>query len=180
MRRLWIKLHLWMASFLATILLMIAVSGGLYLFGEKGTTDETKIVISDKVAIDLNHPSLEMSVRSLFLEVGIEHDFEYIKRSGTMLVTRPTSRTYYEIQLGTDALSMTRHDPDWIKVIVELHKGHGPEMYKRFQQFTAAGLIFILLSGLWLGISSKGLRVQTLGAVGLGVLMFAVLAFMQP
>jgi hypothetical protein len=178
MRLLWVKLHLWMASFLATILLMIAVSGGLYLFGEKGTTNKTKIGIPNNVTIDLNHPLLETSVRSLFQEVGIEHNFEYIKRSGAVLVTRPTSRTYYEIQLGTDALSVTRHDPDWIKVIVELHKGHGPQMYKRFQQFTAAGLVFVLLSGLWLGVTSKGLRVQTLGAVGLGLLIFAVLAFL--
>ena len=156
---------------------MIATSGGLYLFGEKGETSQTKIVVPDNVAIDLSQSSLEASVRTLFREVGIDHDFEYIKRSGSELITRPTSRTYYEIQLGTDDLSVTRHDPDWIKVIVELHKGHGPQMYKRFQQFTAAGLIFVLLSGLWLGISAKGLRLQTLGAVGLGVLAFVILAF---
>lgn len=110
MRRLWIKLHLWMAAFLATVLLMIATSGGLYLFGEKGTTDQTNIAVPNNVTIDLSDSSLEASVRDLFQELGIEHDFEYIKRSGTVLVTRPTSRTYYEIEFGTEALSMTRHD----------------------------------------------------------------------
>tara|TARA_R110002072_G_scaffold113986_2_gene243831 strand:+ start:1236 stop:1709 length:474 start_codon:yes stop_codon:yes gene_type:complete len=155
---------------------MIAVSGGLYLFDQKGETVATKVAVPEGLTIDLTSSTLESEVRALFLDAGIEHDFEYIRSSGTTLVTRPTSRTYYEIKVASSALSVTRHEPDLIKSIVELHKGHGPTLYKRFQQFAAAGLIFVLLSGLWLGVSAKGLRKQTLAAVGVGLVVFATLA----
>ena len=38
MRATIIKLHLFVAAFFAPILLMVAVSGGLYLIGSKGAT----------------------------------------------------------------------------------------------------------------------------------------------
>lgn len=176
MRLLLIKLHLWMASFLCAILLMIAVSGGLYLFGFKGTTEATPVSAPEGSLLDAKSENLAAEVRALMISVNSDYDFEYIRQSANSLVTRPTSRTYYEIKIDAQALEITRHDPDWIKTIVELHKGHGPLLYKRFQQFTAAGLIFVLLTGLWLGLSSKGLRQQTLLAMGLGILVFVILA----
>jgi hypothetical protein len=92
---------------------MIAVSERLYLFGGKGTPNKTKIGIPNNVTIDLNHPLLETSVRSLFQEVGIEHNFEYIKRSGAVLVTiriglRPTLRTLVRLLLERPACSNSR------------------------------------------------------------------------
>ena len=176
MRLLLIKLHLWMASFLCAILLMIAVSGGLYLFGFKGTTVATPVSPPAATLLDARSENLEAEVRALMISVNSDYDFEYIKQSGSNLVTRPTSRTYYEIKMGAQTLAITRHDPDWIKTIVELHRGHGPSLYKRFQQVTAAGLIFVLLTGLWLGLSSNRLRQQTLLAMGLGILVFVILA----
>jgi len=176
MRIIWIRLHLWMASFLSVILLMIAISGGLYLFGFKGTTETMQITPPAEAHLDASSENLEAEVRALLSLVNSDYDFEYIKQGGNNLLTRPTSRTHYEIDIGALELKITRHDPDWIKTIVELHKGHGPLLYKRFQQFTAAGLVFILLSGLWLGLSSKGLRKQSLLAMGLGVVVFLALA----
>jgi hypothetical protein len=176
MRIILIRLHLWMASFLSAILLMIAISGGLYLFGLKGSTETTQIVTPAEAQLDANSESLEADVRALLSAVNYDYEFEYIKQGGNSLVTRPTSRTYYEIKIEPQVLVITRHDPDWIKAIVDLHKGHGPLLYKRFQQFTAAGLVFVLLTGLWLGLSSKRLRQQTILAVGLGLLVFLTLA----
>ena len=37
------KIHLYVATFLAPIILMISISGGLYLFGFKGSTENTII-----------------------------------------------------------------------------------------------------------------------------------------
>jgi len=178
MRIIWIRLHLWTASFLSAILLMIAISGGLYLFGQKGSTETTRISTPAEAQLDANSENLEAEVRALLNAVNSDYDFEYIKQDGNSLVTRPTSRTYYEIVIEAQEFEITRHDPDWIKTIVELHKGHGPLLYKRFQQFTAAGLVFILLTGLWLGLSSKGLRQQTFLAIGLGFLVFLTLALL--
>ena len=72
---------------------------------------------------------------------------------------------------------LTRHEPNLQKVLVELYKGHGPQLFKTFQKVMAVALMFVLLTGLWLGISSKGLRTQTAISAGAGVLVFVLLAF---
>jgi hypothetical protein len=56
--------------------------------------------------------------------------------------------------------------------MMELHMGHGPLAFKNFQKFFALGLIFIILSGLWLGLSSSRLRRRTLAAAGTGAAAF--------
>jgi hypothetical protein len=76
-----------------------------------------------------------------------------------------------------EGVAVTRHEPDIQKVLVELHKGHGPQLFKTFQKFMALGLMFVLLTGLWLGLSSRGLRMQTAISAGAGVVVFLVLAF---
>ena len=45
MRATIIKLHLFVAAFFAPILLMVAVSGGLYLIGSKGTTERITLMV---------------------------------------------------------------------------------------------------------------------------------------
>ena len=49
-----------------------------------------------------------------------------------------------------------------VKQLVELHKGHGPGLFKTLQKIMAVGLVIILLSGFWLGVSSEALRAPTL------------------
>ena len=43
MRNFWISLHLYAAAFLAPLLLFVAISGGLYLVGIKGTVTSTPV-----------------------------------------------------------------------------------------------------------------------------------------
>ena len=74
-------------------------------------------------------------MRALLRQLGIAHEFEYVRKSGSRLLTRPTSRTYYEITLAGDTLEVTRHMPDLQKCLIELHKGHGPLLFKDFQKF---------------------------------------------
>ncbi|MDG2441878.1 MAG: hypothetical protein P8M13_01330, partial [Luminiphilus sp.] len=65
--------------------------------------------------------------------------------------------------------------PSLQKRMIELHMGHGPAAYKIYQQFFAAGMLFVMLSGLWLGLSSDRLRKTTLITSSSGLLLFAVL-----
>ncbi|MEH6569550.1 MAG: hypothetical protein V7709_10765, partial [Halioglobus sp.] len=60
------------------------------------------------------------------------------------------------------------------------HKGHGPSAFKTFQKAFAVGLLFIILSGLWLGISAGRLRQSTLLTATAGALVFALLLFNRP
>jgi len=54
--------------------------------------------------------------------------------------------------------------------------GHGPTAYKTYQQVFAAGMLFIVLFGLWLGLSCARLRLCTAVIWGTGVLLFLWLA----
>jgi hypothetical protein len=176
MRFTWIKLHLIAASFFSLVLLTMAVSGGGYLLDFKGETTAT-VIPADAIQLDFESATLEADVRQALETLGIEHPFEYLRTGGTTTVTRPTSKTYYEFKQVNDAIVVTRHEPDLQKVLVELHKGHGPQLFKTFQKFMAVGLVFVLLTGLWLGISSKGLRTQTAISAGAGMVVFVLLAF---
>ena len=178
MRSLWIKIHLYVAAFFFPMLLAMAVSGGLYLLGIKGSAESTPVPLSVMKMVSADSKTLESDVRELLNANGIDHDFEYVKVSGSTLITRPTSSDYYQIRTRDDALEVTLNRPDVIKTLVELHKGHGPLFFKDLQKLMAVGLLIVLLSGFWLGTSSRALRVPTLLTSIAGLLMFLALGFM--
>lgn len=177
MRRLLINIHLYLAAFLAPMLLLVAISGGLYLLNIKGDVTRESVTLPAGSMLDTNAPTLEADVRALLVEAGIDHDFEYLRVGGNKVVTRPTSREHYQFDLNAVGLSATRNTPDLQGRMMELHKGHGPGLFKDFQKVLAVGLMFIVLSGLWLGLSARGLRNKTLLSTAAGSIVFVVVAF---
>ncbi|MGB1538543.1 MAG: hypothetical protein ACPHAN_12615 [Pseudomonadales bacterium] len=169
MRAKLIKLHLYVAAFFLPMLVAMAVSGGLYLTGNKGSTARTEVEITAPQVLLISSETLETDVRDFLKANQIDHDFEYVKVSGSTLTTRQTS-------VKADQLSQV--EPDWIKVLVELHKGHGPLWYKDLQKLMALGLLFVLISGVWLGVSSPTLRTPTLLSTVAGSILFIVLGFL--
>ena len=174
MRLLWIKIHLYLATFFVVPVMLMATSGGLYLLGVKGSVETTPVVPVTPYEINPESDTLADDIRGLLKANNIEHRFEYIKTSGSKLITRPTSRTHYEFDLAK--ASIARVEPDLVKSMVELHKGHGPLLFKDLQKLMALGLLTILLSGFWLGLSSKALRIPTIVTSLLGTIVFALLA----
>lgn len=177
-RSFWIKAHLIAAAFFSPALLLVAISGGLYLLGIKGEITQTPVGVAEGRQLDPQSSSLDADVAELLSSLAIEADFEYVKVSGSTLYTRPTSEPHYELKLTADGVDVTYNKPSLQKSLIELHKGHGPLMFKDFQKALAFVLLFILLSGTWLGLSSAGLRLTTVAAVGSGlaVLLALILA----
>ena len=178
MRSLWINIHLYLAAFFAPMLLVMAISGGGYLLGQKGSIEQTSIELDAPAQLSLGSESIEDDVRNLLVANAIEHEFEYLKILGQTIYTRPTSRTHYEFQLSGDQTNILRNEPDLQKRLVELHKGHGPLLFKDLQKIMALGLVIVLLSGLWLGLSSPTLRLASLIVTSLGTLVFFAVAFL--
>ena len=177
-RRLLVSIHLYLAAFFAPILLMMAISVGLYLLGQKGSIEKTPVPIAiDNAEIDSDAgiAAMETAVRKLLAAIDPDFRFEYLNVKGSVIYTRPTSRTHYEIHLG-DEPKASLNEPSLQKRLIELHMGHGPRAFKTFQKAMAAGLILVMLSGLWLGISSAPLRNSTLLTSGAGLLAFLILA----
>jgi len=176
-RYFWTLLHLCVAAFLAPVVLLMAVSGGLYLLGIKGKVTEVPVDLPSGATLDLAATDLEAAVRQLLADTGIEHRFEYLKRENRTLTTRPTSRAYYVLRVDQDGVRATRSEPNLQKRLIELHKGHGPTAFKTLQKVVAAGLLVVVSTGFWLGLSAVGLRVRMAAISGAGLLLFILLAF---
>jgi uncharacterized iron-regulated membrane protein len=176
-RSFWIKAHLFAAAFFAPVLIIIATSGGLYLLGIKGSVKESTVPTPAGASLNLDSDTLDADVTRLLADAGITHEFEYLRAGGNSLTTRPTSTTYYVLKVTAEEVEISRNEPSLQKSMIELHKGHGPVLFKEFQKFMAAALLFVLLSGTWLGLSSKGLRNKTLATMGGGLVAFLTLAF---
>lgn len=175
-RALLIKLHLYCSAFFAAAIVLVAVSGGLYLIGIKGSVEQTPVGTVSSGQQLLQDPS-ETTVKAALASLGIaDFEFEYVKQKGSQLITRPTTRPFYTLDISGDKAVVQYNEPSLQKRMIELHMGHGPTAYKTYQQVFAAGMLFIILTGLWLGLSSARLRLSTAVISGTGVLLFLWLA----
>ena len=175
-RALLIKLHLYLSAFFSAAIILVAVSGGLYLIGIKGSVEQTSVATLSAGQQLLADPS-QSAVQEALAEVGVrDFSFDYVKQKGTQLITRPTTRPFYTLDVAGDEIVIRYNEPSLQKRMIELHMGHGPSAYKVYQQTFAAGMLFIILSGLWLGLSSDRLRRATAGVCSAGVLLFILLA----
>ncbi|MET1254117.1 PepSY domain-containing protein [Aliikangiella maris] len=168
-RKLLISIHLYLAAFFSPVILVIAVSGGLYLLDIKGGTEKEVVYSQVDTQFDIKADNIESQVQQFFQRNTIDYEFDYIKGGGNRYFTRPTSKPFYVFEQQGDQLEVTRHTPDFVYHIIELHKGHGPSLFRNYQKLVALGLVFILLTGFYLGISSPMLKQKTwvISAVGL-------------
>ena len=175
-RTLLIKLHLYLSAFFSAAIVLVAVSGGLYLIGIKGSIQQTPVGAVAAGPQLLQDPS-EANVQSALASLGVSNfEFEYVKQKGSQLITRPTTRPFYTLDISGDEVVVQYNEPSLQKRMIELHMGHGPTAYKTYQQVFASGMLFIILSGLWLGLSSARLRLSTAMISGTGLLLFLWLA----
>ena len=110
-RSLLIRLHLYAAAFLSPAFLFVAISGGLYLVGVKGSVEQTVVGVPSQLALDPSSESLYEDVQKVLLAAGISHDFEYVKVKGEMLLTRPTSRNFYKLDMQPEGLVVSYNEP---------------------------------------------------------------------
>ena len=174
-RKLIVTIHLYLAAFFTPVLLITAISGGLYLLGIKGNQESQVIYQGPSDTFNIQAEDINSQVNDFLTQNQLTQDYDYLLKRGNRIITRPTSKEYLVFQVKEQDLTVTRHTPDFVLKIVELHKGHGPSMFKTLQKFMALGIIFILLSGFYLGISSPKLRTNTLVISSTGTLLFLAL-----
>ena len=140
-----IQIHLVLAAFLLPFLIHLPTSGVLYLLGQKGKANK-------ELAFTVNNelkPTKE-AILEVFKTQSIDFDFEYIKKKNGKMILRPSTKEHYEIVPTAQGHQFYKITPDFILKIVEMHKGHGPGLFKKFQIAAGIGFILITLSGLWL------------------------------
>lgn len=169
--------HLWLAGLMAPAFALHAISGGLYLMDIKGDAATERVSLPAGSALDFKSATLEADVRALLKEANLKHDFEYIRNRGTVIQLRPTSKTYLEFRQTPQGLSATRVKPESVRSMMELHKGHGPQIFKSYQKLVALLLLAVVLGGILVGLLAKAYRRQTAIAVVMGVVVFILAGF---
>lgn len=176
-RKTLINLHLLFAGFLAPAFILLAISGGLYLLGNKGEFKAVPIELPVGATLDFKSSTLETDVKALLSDAGIEHKFGYVKdRGATKIHLRPTNRTYLEFNQTPEGLTASRVTPNFVASMMELHKGHGPAVFKTYQKAVAIGLIGVVLGGVIVGLLARVYRRKTLLAMSAGTILFLFLA----
>lgn len=176
-RKYLILAHLWLAGLMAPAFALHAISGGLYLMNVKGQAATERVALPAGAALDFKSPTLEADVRALLKTANLKDDFEYVKNRGTVIQLRPTSKPYYEFKQGSKGLSATRVKPDTVRSMMELHKGHGPQLFKSYQKLVALLLLAVVLGGILVGMLSKAYRRQTSIALVMGLVVFVFVGF---
>ena len=172
-----VSIHLYLAAFFAPMVLMMAVTGGLKLFGYQGVIEASPVAVIENQTLNMKHDQMNNYVQDLLQSAGIDTNFETIRVYASELVTRPTSRNYYQLKQSDSGIAITLMQPDLNARLLELHKGHGPGLFKWLEKIFSIALILIMLSGLYLGLMSQALRQKTLllGIAGSAVLVAAAL-----
>lgn len=176
-RKYLILAHLWLAGLMAPAFALHAISGGLYLMNIKGEATTERVSLPAGAELDFESATLEDEVRALLKTANLKHDFEYIRNRGSVIQLRPTSKTYLEFKQTPQGLSATRVKPNTVRSMMELHKGHGPQLFKTYQKLVALMLLLVVLGGILVGLMAKAYRRQTIIAVVIGVAVFVFVGF---
>ena len=178
LRKLLVTLHLLFAGFMAPAFILLAVTGGAYLLGQKGQETKVALNLPADTVIDLKSATAEADIRTLLASANIDHDFEYLKNRGTTAQTRPTSRTYISFKQKNGEWMAEKVTPNFMKAAIEIHKGHGPTLLKTYHKIVALLLMGVVFGGIGVGILAKTYRRKTIGAVIFGTLLYLVLIFL--
>lgn len=178
-RTLLVGAHLYLAAFFAPFLIVIAITGGLYLIGEKGTLHYTPVATLKAQTLHSEQRPLAEHLTTLLQQAGVnDYAVKNMKVSGDTIISYPSSRAYYQFKANETGVEITRVKPDLLASTIALHKGHGPTLYNHYEKVLAIALLLIVLSGLWLGFQSKKLRKVMLTNFTLGLTVFVLLAYL--
>lgn len=173
-----VKCHLWAAGLLAPLFILVAYTGGAYLLDFEGEVKETPLALPAGTVLDPESATVEADVRRILAANQLPVDFEYLRMRGDSITTRPTSRTYVSFERDvTGQWSATLNEPDLQYSLIELHKGHGPQLYRYYQILAAVVLFLVVLGGLIVGWMAPGYRRATSIGLGIGTVVFGILAF---
>lgn len=172
-----VKCHLWAAGLLAPLFILVAYTGAAYLLDFKGEVKETPLALPAGTTLDPESPTVENDVRRILAANELDIQFDYLRMGGDSITTRPTSRDFVSFKQADGQWTATLNQPDLQYSLIELHKGHGPALYRYYQILAAVVLFLVVLGGLIVGWMAPGYRRATSIGLGVGTVTFGLLAF---
>lgn len=177
MRNFLVKCHLWAAGLLAPLFILVAYTGAAYLLDFKGEVEQTPLPLPAGTALDPASPTVEEDVRLILAANRLDIPFDYLRMGENSITTRPTSRDFVSFERTDGEWSASLNRPDLQYALIELHKGHGPALYRYYQILAALVLFLVVLGGLIVGWMAPAYRRATGIGLGAGATVFGVLAF---
>lgn len=178
MRKLLVKLHLVFAAFLAPLFIVVGITGGNYLLDNKGEFSKSSIELAADSTLDFESSTIEDDIKKLLVDNNISHKYEYARVRTNSIQLRPTSKKYIEFRKTATGVEAYWVKPNLQGSFMELHKGHGPTLFKTYQKIAAFSLVGIVLGGFLVGILSPIYRRMTLATAAIGTVGFIALAFL--
>jgi hypothetical protein len=177
-RNLLILVHLFLAAFLAPSFLLVGTTGALKLAGVTPSIEDSELTLPADTQLDPDSPTLKQDIGAILEAQNIHLDIESIRSRDGSMTTRPTSGTFARFSQTPDGLKATLHKPGLQYTLMELHKGHGPAIFKTYQMVAGIALFLVIIGGLVVGLLAKAYRRKTLVSLGLGTVAFVALGFL--
>lgn len=168
-RKYWLKIHLVLVGLFFPLLILIPLSGTLYLLGSKGEVKKT-----DAFTTSQTFTRDASILREILKTKGIKFDFESVKDKGNYVILRPSTRVHYEVHQELEGMKFVLITPNLISIMQELHFGHGPKFVKTLQIIFGFTFFLVLLSGLVLMAGLKGMAVWFFISSGIGTLLLGI------
>lgn len=173
-RKLIVTIHLYLAAFFSPIVIIMALSGGLYLLDYEGEVVRSEVGHVAGARLDADSQTLRSDVVAILTTLNIDARVEEVRVRGTNFYTRPSSRQNYTLRQTESGVDVEVANPNLQAMMMELHKGHGPKIYVLLETVFAVGLMLIMLSGMYLGWMSPAYKQKTILLSAAGLLVFAV------
>ncbi|ASK89450.1 hypothetical protein [Sphingorhabdus sp. SMR4y] len=176
-RNLLVLVHLFLAAFLAPSFLLVGLTGALKLAGVEASIEDIPIELPAETRIDPDSPTLKQDIAAVLATQNIHLDIESVRSRAGKMTTRPTSRTFARINQTPDGLEASLHKPGFQYAMMELHKGHGPALFKTYQLIAGIALFLVIVGGLVVGLMARPYRRKALASLALGSIAFLALGF---
>lgn len=173
-RNTWTKIHLIISSFFFPFMILIPLTGALYIYGFKGEKVK-EVIVESQTIINPKSETLESEVKTFLRENNVDYKFEYIKKRDTYLELRPANKIHYFVYFSDEGTKLTKITPSITAAAIEIHKGHGPKLVKQLSGLFGIGLLLVSLSGFVLAITLKPYRKTFLLSSGVGILTLLIL-----
>ncbi|MDQ7004343.1 MAG: hypothetical protein Q9N67_05280 [Ghiorsea sp.] len=177
-RRILVKLHLIMAAVALPLLLMFAITGGLYTLEYKPNLEKKEYRVTMNTPLNGDVEQMKNIVR----QVLSEHDLNEpmgkvkVKRSGRHYKMKWSGKNH-SVSLRASSRDnrvavIEVKIPSSYHRLMSLHKGKGGDLFDAFAIAMSIFVVFILLTGVWIGLKTATYKALTVKALGVGSLLF--------
>jgi len=177
LRRTLISIHLYLAAFLTPAFLLVAVTGGLQLAGVRHDVTTTQIELPADFVLDANSPDAVQNIQNLADSLDLDVNVEYLRARGPMVQTRPTTGPHIQFANQGGKVTAEYNEPSFMYAMMELHKGHGPQIFRMYGAAAGLALFFVVIGGFAVGVLAPNYRNITLVGTGIGIVGFLLFGF---